>query len=144
MYTFRIATIDDAQSILDIYGYYILKTTFSFETKLPTLQEFESRISKVLREAPWLLCCFNNQIVGYAYASSHRSRFAYRYNKELSVYVSKDFQGKKIGSILYKTIIKILKVQGFKNVLAGITQPNPASVAFHKQIGFKQDRKSVV
>ena len=132
----RLSTPADTKSILDIYAPYILNTTTSFEYEVPSLDSFQKRIDKYSIDSPWLVCCFEDQVVGFAYACEHRSRKAYQYNRELSVYVNERFHGKKIGKALYHTLIEISKLQGYQNFLAGITQPNEPSVKFHKGFGF--------
>ncbi|MEL6719451.1 MAG: N-acetyltransferase family protein [Bacteroidota bacterium] len=136
-YHIRLAEKKDVPSILDIYAPFILNTITSFETKVPTIDEYYQRIQKILEESPFLVCTHQSKVIGYAYASPHRSRQAYAWNREVSVYVANDFHGKKIASALYTALFELLQLQGYANVLAGIAQPNPASVAFHRKMGFK-------
>jgi L-amino acid N-acyltransferase YncA len=75
-------------------------------------------------------------IASYAYASEHRARTAYQWCCESSVYTHNDFQGKGITHQLYKTLFAMLKMQGYRNVYAGITLPNEASIKLHEKCGF--------
>ena len=123
--------------MLEIYAPFILHSTTSFETEVPSAAQFWERVSKVLTDTPWLVCECEGLIAGYAYAGDHRSRVAYQWSKELSVYVHPDYYKRNIARALYQAVIDILKLQGYCNVLAGITMPNPGSLAFHKKFGFK-------
>ncbi len=69
----RIATVDDAGAIREIYAPYIMNTAISFEYEIPDIEEFQTRISNTLKEYPYLVAWKNSEIVGYAYASSFTS-----------------------------------------------------------------------
>lgn len=133
----RLATKNDAKQILDIYAPSILVAAISFETEVPSLEEMEKRIETCLQKFPWIVCVVENRIAGYAYASKHRDREAYQWSCECSVYVHNDFKGKGIGKKLYQLLFQILRLQEFRNVYAGITLPNEASVHLHEKCGFK-------
>ena len=128
----------DVPRILEIYAPYILNTAVSFEEQVPGEDQFWERIKEVTREAPWMVCELSGLITGYGYASPHRGRAAYRWNRELSAYVSDRYFRKGIGRALYISLLEIIRLQGYLNALAGITLPNPASVAFHESMGFKK------
>lgn len=133
----RLATIEDAKQVLEIYSNYVINTATSFETDVPSEQEMQSRIASCLQKYPWIVCVINERIAGYVYSSKHREREAYQWSCESSVYVDDDFQGRGIGKKLYQLLFQILKLQGFRNVYAGITMPNEASINLHEKCGFK-------
>jgi len=137
-YQIRLASRSDVAGMLKIYGPIIEETATSFEYEVPSEEEFWQRVSKVLKESAWLVCLYGDVVVGYAYASAHRGRTAYQWNRELSVYVHSDYRGRAIATALYKTLFDIIFKQGYSNALIGITLPNNASVAFHEKLGFKQ------
>jgi L-amino acid N-acyltransferase YncA len=132
----RIAEPVDAAEIVAIYAPYILHTSTSFEYDVPTVDEFAARIENGLRTFPWLVCEHGGSITAYCYASHHRERKAYQWSLETSVYVKEDFHGKGVALTLYDALFELLKKQGFVNAYAGISQPNPRSVAFHMKCGF--------
>jgi phosphinothricin acetyltransferase len=136
MVSIRLATPSDAKGILNIYAPYIENTSFTFETDIPSVEEFSERIRSYLLNWPWLVCEIDGVIAGYAYATRHRERKAYQWSVECSVYIHDDFQKKGIASALYNVLFKILKRQGFRNVYAVINLPNDKSVAFHESMGF--------
>ena len=133
----RIATPEDAAGILDIYAPYISNTSFTFETDIPSMEEFAARIKSYLINWPWLVAETNGKITSYAYASRHRERTAYQWSVESSVYIHDDFQMAGLGRVLYTTLFEILKRQGFNNMYAVINLPNDKSVAFHERLGFQ-------
>lgn len=135
-FTIRRAQFSDVQAILDIYQWYITSSTATFEYDVPSIIEFQERITKTLTNYPYLVCCKGSTIIGYCYASAHHERAAYQWNVELSIYIHPDHIKQGIGSALYKTIIAILTLQNIVNVYACITYPNPGSVQMHEAFGF--------
>jgi len=133
----RMAGTNDAKAILDIYRSSITDTAVTFEEVVPSLDEFRERIDGILEESPYLVCEIDGEITGYAYASTYRSRASYRWNREVTVYVKPEFQGKNIGTALYAALIPILKEQNYTNLLAVVTLPNEGSVRLHERLGFK-------
>ncbi len=137
MYNIRIATTDDAPSMLAIYAPIVESTAISFELEVPTLPQFEERIASLLLTKPWIVATYNDAVIGYAYAGNHRDRKAYQWATELSAYVHPNHQKKGVARALYTALIEMVKLQGFQTAFAGIALPNPASIAFHQNIGFQ-------
>lgn len=131
----RVATEGDAEPVLEIYAPFCVATPISFETEPPSLEEIGRRIAKTLAFFPWLICEEEGRVVGYAYASRHRERAAYRWSADVSVYVREKARGRGIGRALYTSLFAILRLQQIYNILAGITLPNPASIALHEAMG---------
>ena len=73
----RIAKLEDAKKLLDIYTPYIEETAITFEYSVPSIEEFKNRISHTLNKYPYLVAERNNKILGYAYASPFKERAAY-------------------------------------------------------------------
>lgn len=133
----RLANESDAQKMLSIYAPLVRETPISFEVEAPSEAEFRQRIIGNLEGMPWLVCEIEGELSGYAYASSHRTRAAYQWCVESSVYIGAGHRKKGVGKALYTSLFKLLQLQGFYNVYAGITLPNPASVALHEAVGFE-------
>lgn len=132
----RTATKADVGSMLEIYRPSIEESAISFELEVPSLAEFERRLSEILRKFPWIVCEIGGEIAGYAYAGTFRSRPAYEWTVESTVYVKQRFHGRGVGKALYTQLLKMLKAQGVVNVIGGITLPNAASVGLHEHFGF--------
>jgi phosphinothricin acetyltransferase len=76
-------------------------------------------------------------VAGYAYAGPHRSRAAYQWSTEVSVYVHPTFRRRGVARALYGKLFDVLSQLGYVSVYAGITLPNPASVGIHEAVGFE-------
>lgn len=140
----RMATVDDAEKLLKIYSYYVEKTAISFEIKMPTLTNFRARITKTLKNFPYLVAEVDNEIAGYAYAHEFIGRDAYRFSAELTIYLDKNFLHQGIGKKLYEELEKILQDIGIKNLYACVGWIdeddeflNQNSANFHQKMGFK-------
>lgn len=138
MKSIRYATPQDAQDLLAIYRPYVQDSAISFETSLPSVEEFHHRISETLTKFPWIVYKLDQKIVGYAYAGTYRTRAAYAWSVESTIYIHHEFHGRGIGKELYLKLFELIKAQGVVNVIAGITIPNEPSIQFHEALGFRQ------
>jgi L-amino acid N-acyltransferase YncA len=132
----RLATWADAEPICAIYRPIVESTTISFETVAPDEAEMRERIVETLRVHPWLVLAEDGIVRGYAVASAHRARAAYRWSVNTSVYVADGARGRRLGAALYASLFALLEAQGFARAYAGIALPNPASVRLHERVGF--------
>ncbi len=132
----RLAHESDAVKILAIYAPIVRETSISFEVEPPSETEFQQRIITYQQQMPWLVCEINGELLGYAYASLHRTRAAYQWSVESTVYVGVEHRRKAVAKALYTSLFQLLQLQGFYNVFAAIALPNPASVAMHEAVGF--------
>jgi L-amino acid N-acyltransferase YncA len=133
----RLATLEDAAAICEIYAPFCENTPVSFEMEAPSVDEMRRRISKTLQSLPWIVFEHDNSILGYAYASPHRERAAYRWSVDVSAYVRDGHRRSGVGRALYTKLFEIVRSQGFYTALAGITLPNPGSVGLHEAMGFE-------
>ena len=133
----RSATEADAKPLLEIYRPYIERAVVSFETETPSPEQFAARIAKALDGWAWLVAEEGGTCIGYAYATAHRERAAYRWSVETSAYVHASHHRKGMGKALYTKLFESLRSKGFCNALAIITLPNEASVALHESVGFQ-------
>lgn len=136
--TIRMATIDDAEAMYNIYEPYILNTVITFEYDKVPIQEFRERIKNVMLKFPWLVCIIDGVMAGYAYCSPHLVRAAFGWDCECTVYLSEKYQGRKIGTALYEALFQIVKNQGYFNIYSLICVPNDSSVFLHKKFGFTE------
>ena len=134
----RLASTADAPQIQVIYAPIVRDTYISFEQVIPDADEVAGRISKTLTQYPYLVCEVDGQIAGYCYGSSFRSRAAYQWTTEVTVYVHPDFQRRGIARGLYTSLFAILREQGYCNAVGVITVPNDGSVGLHESMGFEK------
>jgi L-amino acid N-acyltransferase YncA len=132
----RAVSVDDAKDIQRIYAPYVENTTISFETMVPTQSEMVSRIAETSAKYPWVVFEHDKKILGYAYASQHRAREAYRWSVDIAVYVDHSHVRQGIGRKLYQVLLDRLAKLGYANAFAGIALPNDASIALHETFGF--------
>ena len=132
--TIRSAVEADAAALLAIYRPFVESTAVSFETVVPTVEEFATRIAKALAGWQWLVAEQDGQCIGYAYGSSHRQRQAYRWSVEVSAYVHPNYHRQGVGRALYLRLFEELARKGFCNAYAGTTLPNEGSVALHRSV----------
>lgn len=132
----RRATARDASAIAAIYAPWVERTCVSFETTAPDAAEMARRIDKHGDRMPWLVREIDGCVAGYAYATPHRERAAYRWTVETSAYVATDQHRRGLGRELYTTLLDVLARQGHRLALAIITLPNQRSVGFHESMGF--------
>lgn len=132
----RQVKLEDTEALLKIYSYYVLNTSISFEYDVPSLEEFKQRIIKIAKTYPYLVAIKNDELLGYAYATSYKERVAYNWTVETNVYVKASYHGTGIGKLLYTHLEQALKDMHIVNMLACISYPNPKSIDFHTKYGF--------
>ena len=135
----RMADSSDATDLVAIYNHYVAGTIITFEEESIQPEEMARRIADVRTiSLPWLVAEECNQVVGYAYATPWKTRSAYRFSVEVTVYVAQGKAGRGIGSLLYSGLFSILQTRGIHSVIGGIALPNDKSVALHEKFGLKK------
>ena len=139
--TIRSATLSDLPALTEIYNHYIAHTTITFD-----LQPFEpddrrawfDDHSSTGRHRLLVAEEEGSGILGYATTSRWRPKAAYDTTVESSVYCRPDAVGRGIGGTLYSALFESIGGEDVHRIVAGISQPNPASVALHLRFGFRQ------
>lgn len=137
MTAIRLAALHDAAAIQAIYAPIVRETAISFELEAPSVDEIAGRMDKTVKSFPWLVYEYDQQIVGYAYATKHRERAAYQWSVDVTVYVQPNRHRSGIGRALYTTLFSLLRLQGFYSAYAGIALPNDKSIGLHRALGFE-------
>ena len=133
----RLARSSDAAAIRDIYAPIVRDTPISFEYEVPSVAEIAARMEHVLQSRPWLVYEAAGEVLGYAYATTFRSRAAYDWGPEVSIYVRGDVQKRGLGQLLYGALFDVLRAQNYCQVVAGATVPNQSSERLHARMGFQ-------
>ena len=138
-YRIRTATPADAASLLAIYAPYVTDTSVSFELEVPTVEEFGQRIQATLNRAAYLVAADSDTgaVAGYAYNGSFRSRPAYDWASEISIYLAPEHQGHGLGSTLLDALEELMRLQGIRMSEACITSSNTGSITFHERHGYR-------
>lgn len=131
----READASDAEECARIYAPSVDGSTTSFEMTAPDAQEMARRIEGA---QVWLVAERGGAVLGYAYGGPFRSREAYRFTSEVSVYVDGTAHGSGVGRRLYGELFERLAARGQHLVVAGITLPNEASERLHTSLGFRR------
>ena len=127
----------DGAACAAIYAPSVAGGLASFEESAPDAGAMTRRIAAISRTHPWLVCERDGEVAGYAYASAHRDRAGYRWAADVAVYVDTRHQRRGVGRELYEGLLPLLARQRLRVACAGITLPNPGSVALHEAVGFQ-------
>ena len=139
--TIRSAEPADIAAITRIYAHAVEHGTSSFELSPPDEAEMARRMSELMSKGfPYLAADVDGALSGYAYAGLYRTRPAYRFTLEDSVYVAPDRQGRGVGRGLLTALIDAAQARGFRQMIAVIgDSPNqPASIRLHEAVGFRR------
>jgi phosphinothricin acetyltransferase len=134
----RAATQADVAAITAIYRPAVLTGTASFELVPPDEAEMLRRFKAITEGGyPYFVAEIDGRVAGYAYANAYRTRPAYRFTVENSVYLAPDMQGKGIGRALLSKLVDACTAQGFRLMIAIIgDSAQYASIALHRRQGF--------
>ncbi|WP_137129356.1 GNAT family N-acetyltransferase [Rhizobium sp. FY34] len=139
--TFRLrdASASDIPAITDIYAQSVLHGTASYELTPPDAQEMLARFNAIrTKNYPYILAeDADGAVLGYAYASAFRTRPAYRWLVEDSIYLAPQAQGRGIGKALLGDLISRCTALGFRQMAAVVGGASPASVKVHAALGFE-------
>ena len=131
----RAATADDFDAIAAITAHYVATSAIHFSYVAPTADELREQWREP--RYPWLVADDGAGAVrGYAKAGSWRARDAYRWTTELGIYLAPDQRRRGLGRGLLAALLTELVARGFHAAIAGITLPNPGSVALFEGAGF--------
>ena len=137
--TIRAAEAPDSKPVADIYNHYVAKSAVTFEEEPVTPEEIARRLEQVQSAClPWLVAEEDSRVLGYACATPWKTRTAYRFSVEITVYLAPERAGRGIGSALYRNLLAILQARGIHAVIGGIALPNEASVALHEKFGLRK------
>jgi L-amino acid N-acyltransferase YncA len=134
----RDACESDARACAEIYAPYVIDTAISFESEPPQSAVMARRIADAVRTHAWLVLEEQGGVIGYAYGGPFRSRPAYDWSCEVSVYLQRGRRRTGGGRALYEALLARLAERGFRTAVAGMTLPNDASVGLHRAMGFEE------
>jgi phosphinothricin acetyltransferase len=138
MITLRFATSNDAAAIHAIYAPFVRESAITFECTVPSVETLAQRIETILQTHPWLVAeTKGGELAGFVYASALRTKTAYQWAVETTIYLAEAHRGRGFGRLLYKALFEILAAQGHVWAYACLTSPHEASRAFHNKLGFE-------
>jgi len=138
-FTLRPATEADMESVQRIYGDHVAHGLASFEETPPSVEEMLARFLTLKSKSfPYIVAEQNQKICGYSYAGPYRTRSAYRFTIENSVYVERGCSGQGIGRALLTQLIDECEKGPWRQMIAIIgNSGNSASIALHESLGFR-------
>ena len=134
----RFVTANDAENICAIYNYYIENSISTFEEDAVAVSDMQSRIGDASEDRPWFVYEVDSGLAGFAYASPWKSRCAYRFSLETTVYLSSAHLGRGVGTALYSHLIEEIRKNNIHSLIAAIALPNDSSIALHEKLGFEK------
>jgi L-amino acid N-acyltransferase YncA len=137
--TIRPAAASDAKPMADIYNHYVTESIITFEEEPVTPEEIARRMEQVQSASlPWLVAEEDGEVTGYAYAALWKTRTAYRFSVEATVYLAPGRARRGIGSALFNSLLPLLQARGVHAIVGGIALPNEASVALCEKFGLRK------
>ena len=139
-FTLRDSTSGDAEAIAAIYAHHVRFGLGTFEETPPSVDEIRLRHEGILALGlPFLVATASERIVGYAYAGPYRTRSAYRYTLEDSIYVATEAARRGVGRALLARLIERCDALGYRQMVAVIgDSDNQASIRLHVALGFER------
>jgi phosphinothricin acetyltransferase len=134
----RDAVRADLDAVAAIYAHYVHETTVTFAETAPTRQEWDERQADLARRGlPFLVAELSGEVVGMAYCSPWKTKSAYRYTAESTIYLSPQAAGRGIGTTLLTALLDRAAAAGVREVIAVIADNgNSASDRLHERCGF--------
>jgi len=133
---FELAREEDVPRILEISNWAAEHTAANFATRPESLEQWTDAWRRTSRLHPWLVARVEESVVGFAKSAPHKSREAYEWSADVSVYIHPEFHGRGIETALYGKLLSLLKDQGYVTLLAGITSGHAPSERLHAKMGF--------
>jgi phosphinothricin acetyltransferase len=132
---------DDVAAIQAIYNYYVTRSAASFEEEPPSVEQMKARRAKTLdRGLPHLVAEIDGEVLGYTYAGPFRTRSAYRYTIEDSIYVAPTVVRRGLGVSLLGALVERCTELGYRQMIGIIgDSANQASIGVHRKLGFRQE-----
>lgn len=137
MYTIRVATIEDAAAIANIYNHAIEHTTATFDTETKSVANREEWLKQHNAKYPVLVATHQGEVIAFASLSKWSERAAYDDTAEISIYITPAHQGNGLGKQLLKAVIDAGKAGGLHVILSRITQGNDKSIYLHQLHSFE-------
>jgi L-amino acid N-acyltransferase YncA len=136
----RDASTADLDAVQAIYAHHVRHGLASFEETPPDLLEMQRRYGAIAAAGlPYLVAELDGKVRGYAYAGPYRTRPAYRFSLEDTVYVEPGYEGRGLGSVLLGALVARCEELGYRRMVAVIgDSENHPSIRLHARLGFQK------
>jgi phosphinothricin acetyltransferase len=138
--TVRAAADGDLSAINDIYNHYVLQEHYTFDLEPLSIEARREWFGHYGTRGRYrvLVALTDKGVAGFASSSRLRPKPAYETSVETSIYLAPEMVARGAGSRLYEELFKLLEDEDVHRAYAGISLPNPASIALHERFGFKR------
>jgi len=137
MPSIRFATEEDLPGICDLVNHYILHSAIHWDSEPWPVEEWRRQWRAGRERYPWLVAHTARGLAGVAYGSPFKTRAAYAWSAQCTIYLAPQSIGQGIGKALYGKLFQLMDAQGFSTIIAGVALPNDASLAIHRSFGFE-------
>jgi len=140
MATVRPGRAGDLAQLNDLYNHYIRETHITFDIEpwpLEQRRDWFGHYDTTGRHR-LLVAVEGDRVLGYASSSPYRPKQAYETSVETSIYLLPEATGQRVGSALYEALFAAIAGEDVHRAYAGVTIPNPASIALHTRFGFRE------
>jgi phosphinothricin acetyltransferase len=134
----RSAVEADLEQLNDLYNHYVRTSACTFDIEPITMDARKAWFAEFGGRYRLMVAVDADRVLGYAHTKRFRPKQAYDPSVESTVYIHKDEHGCGIGKALYTALFDAVEGEDIHRVYAGVTMPNPASVALHEAFGFRQ------
>lgn len=131
--------LSDLPAVLELYAFHVRNGSGSFEETPPDPDTLAARFADIVgQHLPYLVAESQTGLDGFAYAGRFRTRDAYRYTVEDSIYVASGRAGRGVGRALLSKLIARCTDLGYRQMVAGIgDSTNAGSIRLHESLGFR-------
>ena len=137
----RSAVLSDVPRLAEIYNHYILNTPITFNTEPFTPDGFRDWFeehSDGKRHRLVVAMEDGGRVIGYAGTGRFRPKQAYETTVETTIYCTPECTSRGVGTALYRALFALIAGEDINRIVAGVTLPNPASLALHERFGFRR------
>ena len=134
--TVRPAESADLVTVAAIYADAVRTSVATFDIEEPPPAYWQAKLDSTAVGDHFLVACDENTVLGFAYSGVFRSRPAYGRTRETSIYLAPAASGDGLGTRLYSALLDLLRKDHVHLVVSVVAQPNPASIALHRKLGF--------
>lgn len=135
----RPAVEADVPAMMAIYNHYVETSHATFDIEPVSLENRIAWFQHFGASGPFRLLVAERagQVIGYAGSGKFREKAAYATSVEMTVYVRHEAHGMGVGAAIYERLFQILASEPIHRAYAGVTLPNPGSLALHRRFGFR-------
>jgi phosphinothricin acetyltransferase len=128
----------DLTAVADIYTHYVRHSVATFDETPRPADDWERLLDGLTaRGLPFLVAELSGAVAGYAYAAPWRTKPAYQYTVEDTIYLAPDATGRGLGAALLDLLITETARAGGRQMIAVIADTgSTASTALHRRHGF--------